>query len=438
MTHIKKSTKKFTFFVVISVAIFILVISGCSRKSDNIPTAPESVESLINDGWEAFQAGDYDLAILNFEQTLKRNVDPELSINAYRGLGWTYSRTEKYAQAITNFSFVISLETVRTKKLPVVSLEKVPANAISDTFDVRFNGEWQMVTDSYIVNVEDVESYDARVNKKLGAAPAFILESGIQSINLPKSEISNAAGTGLGGPLDNSLSFSPDSLKTTVDSPANLASIYDFYLDAQKGVVEVLPRIYKLENIFANFKYHEKGYLVKRTENQMVALEKELDDLNDTPADSAGDLYYLKGSFYNKYNPDDPTSGGTYMQADAYAGMSAAYLAQGEFQMAANSARTLVYINQDMKTIDATQYPYKRSLFENDNNFDLWDFYKVLAISYFNLYDYSGAEKCLEFYMGQGEDAVDNTKPEFIFDLLTKINSLPDDAPGGWIPVNIW
>jgi len=437
MIHITKSTKKFYFFVLISLAVLFFMISGCSHKSDDIPTAPESVESLINDGWDAFQAGDYDQAILNFEQTLKRNVDPELSINAYRGLGWTYSRIEKYAQAITNFSFVISLETVNTKKLPVVSLDKVVARAIPDTADVRFNGEWQLLTDSYIVSLEDVESYDARVSQKLGVAPDFILDSGIKSINLPKSEISNEAGTDLGSPLDNSLSFSPDSLKTAIDTKENLASVYDFYLDAQKGVVEVLPRIYKLENIFANFKYHEKGYLIKRTENQLVALEKELDDLNDAPADSAGDIYYLKGNFYNKYNPDEPTSGGTYIQADAYAGMSAAYLAQGEFQMAADAARTLLYINQDLKTMDASHFPYTRSLFAGDNSFDLWDFYKVLAISYFNIYDYRGAEKCLEIYLDQG-DVVDNTKPEFIFNLLTAINTLPEDAPDGWTPVDIW
>ncbi|MBN2414108.1 hypothetical protein JXQ31_20710 [candidate division KSB1 bacterium] len=438
MTHIKTSTKKICFFVLISLVFLILMISGCSHKSDNIPTKPESVESLINDGWEAFQAGDYNKAILNFEQTLKRNVDPEISINAYRGLGWTYSRIEKYSQAITNFSFVISLETVRTKRLPVINSEKVPAFAIPDTADVRFNGNWQMTTDAYIVNVEDVESYNTRVNQKLGPAPAFILDPGIESINLPKSEISNKAGTDLGSPLDNSLSFSPDSLKTAVHSVEDMASLYDFYLDAQKGVVEILPRIYKLENITANFKYHEKGYIIKRTENQFVSLEKTLDDLTKTPPDSVGDIYYLKGSFYNKYNPDDPTSGGTFLQADAYAGMSAVYLAQGEFQLAINAARALIYINQDLKTMDETHFPYKRSLYESDNSFDLWDFYKILAISCFNVNDYLGAEKIVEINMDQGKDAVDNSKAEFIFDLLTKINSLPDDAPGGWMPVDIW
>jgi len=402
MSHFNKSKKHICFFVIISLAILILMISRCSHKSDDLPTAPESIESLISDGWKAFQAGDYNKAIQDFEKTIKRNVDPAISIDAYRGLGWTYSRVEKYSQAITNFNFVISLET-----------------------------------DQYIVDVEKVESYSAKIKQKLGPAPAFILEAGMKSINLPRAEVSNAAGTGLGTPLDNSIKFNPDSLKTPVNSPENLLSLYDFYLDALKGVIEIKPRIYKLENIFAQFRYHEKGYLIKRTENQLVVLEDELENLTDTPADSAGDIYYLKGNFYNKYTADNPSSGGTYLQADAYAGMAAVYLAQGDYSSAMQAARTLIYINQDLKSIDTPHYPYQRSLFEADNSFDLWDYYKLLAICYFNLYDYRGAEKCLEIHLNQG-DIVDNTKPEFIFELLTKINSLPDDAPSGWTPANLW
>jgi len=437
MSHFNKSKKHICFFVIISLAILILMISRCSHKSDDLPTAPESIESLISDGWKAFQAGDYNKAIQDFEKTIKRNVDPAISIDAYRGLGWTYSRVEKYSQAITNFNFVISLESVRTKRLPVVSLDKVNAYAIPDTIDFQFNGEWQIKTDQYIVDVEKVESYSAKIKQKLGPAPAFILEAGMKSINLPRAEVSNAAGTGLGTPLDNSIKFNPDSLKTPVNSPENLLSLYDFYLDALKGVIEIKPRIYKLENIFAQFRYHEKGYLIKRTENQLVVLEDELENLTDAPADSAGDIYYLKGNFYNKYTADNPSSGGTYLQADAYAGMAAVYLAQGDYSSAMQAARTLIYINQDLKSIDTPHYPYQRSLFEADNSFDLWDYYKLLAICYFNLYDYRGAEKCLEIHLNQG-DIVDNTKPEFIFELLTKINSLPDDAPSGWTPANLW
>ncbi|HPG40743.1 MAG TPA: tetratricopeptide repeat protein [bacterium] len=424
--------------VILGILVTMLVIFGCSKESDDIPTSAETITSLLNEGWAAYQQGEFETAIAHFENTIKRNVDPELSIDAYRGLGWTYARTEQYSQAITNFSFVISLETVLKKRRPVLNLEKVPAFAVVDTMNNRYNDLWQIRTNAWIVNLEGIESYTARVNKMLGPAPTFILAAGTRVFNLPKPEISNAAGTALGTELDNSLTFSPDSLRTPVSSPAQLQNFGDFYLDAQKGVVEIIPRINKLEKIAAVYMYHEKGYVIKRSENQFIALEDRLESLSNTPTDMPGDTYYLKGEFYNRYNAADPTTGGTYMQADAYAGMATAYLAQGDYASALKAARALAYINQDLKTLDNAHYPYKRELFENDNEFDMWDFYKIMALAFYQEKDYFGAEKVLEFYLKQG-NVVDNNSSQFIFDLLTKINTLPEDAPTqNWPPVDLW
>jgi len=61
-----------------------------------------------------------------------------------------------------------------------------------------------------------------------------------------------------------------------------------------------------------------------------------------------------------------------------------------------------------------------------------------MALAFYQEKDYFGAEKVLEFYLKQGSDAVDNNSAQFIFDLLTKINTLPEDAPANWNPVDLW
>jgi len=120
---------------VFTVMALLLIVGGCSRKSDDIPTYVESVDNLVNEGWAAFQEDDYNRAAFAFEEAVKRDVDPQTSIDAYRGLGWTYARLENYAQAITNFNFVISLENVETDKRPILSLENVIARSIMGTAD---------------------------------------------------------------------------------------------------------------------------------------------------------------------------------------------------------------------------------------------------------------------------------------------------------------
>ncbi len=423
-------------FVLIAI-VTLMVLFGCSDKSDNIPTTAQSVEGLIVEGWTAYQNGDYEAAVANFEATLQRNVSPELSIDAYRGLGWTYSRLEKYAQAITNFSFVISLESVSSSRFPVVAKEGVEAYAVPDTQYVDVNGELQLMTDEYIVSIDDIDSYSARVVQKMGASPAFELDPGTRVINLPKSELSNATSTALGNALDNSLSFNPATFTTAVASENELTELDQYYIDTQTGVLSIVPRVETLKEIEAIFTYHEKGYLIDRYTNRFIVLNEELEDLSDAPEDQPGDIYYIKGDFYNKYDANNPQSGGTYMQADAYAGMSAAYLAQGDYVSALEASRALMYINQDLKALDSGKYPYQRNLFDGDTDYNMWDFYKVMAICYYNINDYLSAEECLEVYLGQG-DVVDNTRTDFSFNLISLINGLSDTPPADWSPKDIF
>ncbi len=419
------------------LCLTFFLFSACTKESDDIPTTAESVSSLLNEGWDAFQQGDYSLAISKFEETIKRNVDPQLSIDAYRGLGWTYSRLENYTQAITNFNFVISLEAVRSGKRPVKTMEKVEAHAVADTSAPGINGNWQLSTDEIIISLDKIESYDARNEHNLGAAPAYLIAAGTRSVNLPKTEISNSQGTDIGSALDNSITFEPDSFSIPVATPEEVTSYEKFYIDTQKGIIEIFPRINDLEFINATYTYHEKGYQIDRTDMQFIVLDDSLENLSKTPADETGDLYYANGKFYNKYSPEDETSGGTYLQCDAYAGMASSYLAQGDYASAIASARSVLYINQDLKVLDAENYPYQRTLYDGDNSYNMWDVYKLLAMAYYNSKDYLGAEKCLEIFLSFG-DVCDNASSDFYMTILTKISTTPQDEPTGWTSTDLW
>jgi len=117
--------------------------------------------------------------------------------------------------------------------------------------------------------------------------------------------------------------------------------------------------------------------------------------------------------------------------------MASVYLAQGDYESAIKSVRALIYINEDLKELDVGHYPYARTLFSGDEDYDLWDFYKLLMVCYYNIQDYLSSEKCLEVYLVQDE-VVDNTSDNYVFDLIKEINALPDSSPDGWQLPSLW
>lgn len=89
----------------IPLFIFLLIFNGCEEEfSDDafLSGAPDTYVSLMEEGWELFNAGVFIGAIDRFQTAADRDATkPE----PYLGLGWSYARSETHdlERAISNF-----------------------------------------------------------------------------------------------------------------------------------------------------------------------------------------------------------------------------------------------------------------------------------------------------------------------------------------------
>ena len=69
-----------------------LLIFGCAEKPTEVRTPAE----LLVDGWEAYEAGDYEKALDLFARAVEG--DPYLE-EAYCGMGWAYAKLDRLSEA---------------------------------------------------------------------------------------------------------------------------------------------------------------------------------------------------------------------------------------------------------------------------------------------------------------------------------------------------
>lgn len=83
--------------------ILLLISFGCEKKysSDSFLFGPPvTYDQLIEEGWNYFQAGDYDTSIESFIMASERDAtQPEV----YLGLGWGYARNIELTKSVSNF-----------------------------------------------------------------------------------------------------------------------------------------------------------------------------------------------------------------------------------------------------------------------------------------------------------------------------------------------
>jgi len=99
---------------VIFSALVLIVTSACERKGKDIPVYPPTADSRLSEGWDYFEAGNYSVAIERFASSKNRDA---LYADAYRGLGWSYSRVMDYTNAESNFSIFATLSATEPAKL---------------------------------------------------------------------------------------------------------------------------------------------------------------------------------------------------------------------------------------------------------------------------------------------------------------------------------
>ena len=458
-----KNISRLDISVIALISLSLVFFSGCDPvdQSDDIPVIYYDVESLIDQGYEHFSNGDYPEAINSFNESLERDVEPDsIGIKAYQGLGWTYSRIGNYAASITNFNFLLSIESLNSGKYPVAEENNLVATGnpypaspimVEDTSGI---GPWtvNLPNAKYMLSVYSVTSYGAEKLDKIEIGETkSAIEPGTVYIELEKSPISNAAGSGLGTALNSALEFSvgentqADSLVYPVASFAELDTSFAFgdsmatelaqyHVDPVTGLISIKPRFWRIERLTATYKYYENTYMVRQHDFYTISLHEALEDDSDFPVlepenYAGGSEYLISGEFFNS------ASGGTYNQCDAFAGMAAGYLAQEDYTNAIRAANIAILINESLRDQGSTEYPYRRKLFTNDAGFDMWNVYLILAQAYYSSKDFRSAEKCLEDSMEQG-NLLTASSDTYEFDMIQVIGAA--EKPVSWNPPNIW
>ena len=457
-----KNISRLEMSVIALISLSLVFFSGCDPvdKSDDIPVSYFDVENLIEQGYEHFSNGDYPEAINSFNEALERDVEPDaIGIKAYQGLGWTYSRVGNYSAAITNFNFLLSIESLNSSKYPIVEEDNLVATSkpypinptVTDTSGI---GPWtvSLSSDKYILSVSSVASYSAQTSTKItvGDRPNEI-EPGTAQFGLDNVPLSNLAGTGIGTPLAAALEFEAgtnaqaDSLVYPVAAVTDLDTSFVFgdsmaielaqyHVDPVTGLISIKPRFWKIDKLTAIYKHYENNYMMRQHDFHTISLQETLEDDSPFPVldpvnYAGGSEYLISGEFFNT------NSGGTYNQCDAYAGMAAGYLAQEDYTSAIRAANIAILINESLRDQGSTEYPYRRKLFNSDTGFDMWNVYQILAQAYFSSKDFRNAEKCLEDSMEQG-NLLSTSSDTYEFDMIQLIGTA--EKPVSWDPPNIW
>ncbi len=95
----------------ISLVVAIALVSGCDDSSENIPnneqgTGWQGIEELMDAGWNAYNAGNFEDAQEQFRDANERNAS---YLPAYNGLGWCAVRLNDFVDAEIQFSFITTL-----------------------------------------------------------------------------------------------------------------------------------------------------------------------------------------------------------------------------------------------------------------------------------------------------------------------------------------
>jgi len=114
-------SRKIKFTPVSLLACLLLLNFACERPGDEIeiPTGPvPTVEYLVEQGWESYEAGDYVSADSLFTAANLRDV---LYKEAYLGFGWSLIRRSDYNNALPKFDLLLTLVSEAETEFKVLS-----------------------------------------------------------------------------------------------------------------------------------------------------------------------------------------------------------------------------------------------------------------------------------------------------------------------------
>lgn len=91
-------------FAFISIFILISGLVGCGEDEE---VSEPQADRLISEGWKEYVAGNYDDAILKFQQALEDEPD---NAEAYNGIGWTKAKQGRINDSIESFKVAVTRE----------------------------------------------------------------------------------------------------------------------------------------------------------------------------------------------------------------------------------------------------------------------------------------------------------------------------------------
>lgn len=102
----KKLARKFSFPGLAITLVVALAMIQCSSQA----TAPvlRSPEELTEEGWQAFEGGDFALAATKFDSAV---ISDSNFVEAYNGAGWSYAELGEFSTAIVRFEKAIALDS---------------------------------------------------------------------------------------------------------------------------------------------------------------------------------------------------------------------------------------------------------------------------------------------------------------------------------------
>ncbi|MFQ5865039.1 MAG: tetratricopeptide repeat protein [bacterium] len=103
---LKKLKIEFSLLDLLIASILFVATIHCGSQA----TSPvlRSAEELTEEGWQAFESGDFALAVTKFDSAV---ISDSNFVDAFNGAGWSYAQLGEFSTAIEKFETAIALDS---------------------------------------------------------------------------------------------------------------------------------------------------------------------------------------------------------------------------------------------------------------------------------------------------------------------------------------
>lgn len=184
----------YTYLAVFIGFLAFVVCGGTNLGTNPPPPDPQKVEDIINAAWAKYEIGQYDTAIILFNEALSLDRDV---LDIYNGLGWSYFQTHSLINSLANHSIAIGSDSSFSDAMvgfSVSAFERneyaLAINAINTIARIDTSGFDIQGTDDYIFDHD--RAVTARTVRKILALCYFYSGNFAESFNQIKTFLDQA------------------------------------------------------------------------------------------------------------------------------------------------------------------------------------------------------------------------------------------------------